>query len=379
MLSAPHPSRLYRYFHSRLRPLDIPPDDVADVMREYGLVTISSPRNLPMGWRNRNLVVNTPAGRRVLKRYRTNWPLDTVLCEHSILTRLAQLGISASRLVPTPHRETYILRPSGIYTVFEYVEGKSVSLTFMPRAQYMTLTALAGKTLGRIHRDLDGFVPAGGHHLGFDFCTGERRPGVSWFGERVDELKEKSRHLSPGPAGDHGQRLIQASTRWIDTLYRLDEELRGADLLRTLIHGDYGFHNLVFQDSATVTVLDFERARLEWRLTELVSVLPLFCRSIDVDGLAAAQVFLSAYEAIFPISPEEWRLLPQVWAHQNLQAAVRYWNSYFEVSPELKRLVRARSALARAERGQYVADQLRNAGFGTPANAARRSALGRRF
>lgn len=361
LLWAPRPSRLYRYLHSRLRRLDIDREAAAEVMSQYGLAAKTACRNLSMGWRNRSLVVNTPAGRKVLKLYRSNWPLGTVLCEHSVLTRLAQLNIPASRLVPTSDGRTYILRSAGIYAMFDYVEGQSLSLTFMPRALRTKLVVLSGKLLAQIHRALDGFVPHGQHHIGFDSYTGERRPSVSWFEGRVNELKEKSRHLSAGPAGDHARRLAQVGAYVADTLYRLDEVLRGTDIPRVVIHGDYGFHNLVFQDSSTITALDFELARLEWRLSEIVSTLPRYWRSDDSEDLAAARLLLSAYEAVFPMSPEEWHLFPQVWAYQNLRAAVQYWNSYFEVSQDLRRLVRARDALARAGCGQYIVDQLRNA------------------
>ena len=360
MLWAPRPLRLYRYIHSRLRQLDIGPEAVADVMREYGLEPTGEPRNLPMGWRNRSVVVHTPVGKKLLKLYRPKWPLGSVLCEHSVLTRLAQLNIPVPTLVPTCEGRTYIVRPCGIYALFDYVKGESLSLTYMPRSLRLKLGALSGQALARIHRELEGFVPQGKHHLGFSSYTGDRRPHISWYVERAGELEEESRHLRPGPARDYTDQLARAGTFALDELCRLDETLCGARMPLAIIHGDYGFHNLLFHDSYKLTVLDFELARLEWRLSEIVSTLPRYWRPGAPRDFEGMKAFLFGYEMEYPLTQEEWRLFPQVWAYQHLRAAVKYWNSYFEVSQELRRLARARNALSHAKEGQYVADRLRS-------------------
>ncbi|MEN8198403.1 MAG: phosphotransferase, partial [Pseudomonadota bacterium] len=54
---------------------------------------------------------------------------------------------------------------------------------------------------------------------------------------------------------------------------RLEEALGDAQLPRLVIHGDFGIHNMLFHDNESATLLDFELARLEWRLSDLVLVL----------------------------------------------------------------------------------------------------------
>jgi len=360
MLSVPHPSKIYRYAHSRLRRLDVDIDAVREVLESYGLEQTREAHNLPMGRRNRSVVVYTRAGKKVLKLYRPKWPLGSVLCEHSVLARLAQLGIAASRLVPARDGQTCVVRPSGIYSLFDFVEGKICSLTFMPATLRLKLMALAGRTLAHIHRGLEGYVPQGQHHLGFDFYTGSRRPDISWFEERVHELQDKSRHAPAGAARDLAESLVRSSSQVMDELRRLEEMFSGACLPLVVIHGDYGLHNLIVHDSSRLTVVDLELARPEWRLSDLVTALPRLWRSEQPDGIESVGAFVGAYETEYPIEPEEWRLLPHFWKYQNLRASLRYWNSYFDVAPEVERLVKARKALVRAGTGENVVEKLRN-------------------
>ena len=329
-------------------------------MSEYDLVPNGRTLNLPMGWRNRCVVVHTSAGKKVLKLYRPGWQLGSVLCEHSILTRLAQSSISATKLTLTREGRTYVTRPDGVYTLFDYVKGDTYSLTFIPRFIQKQLLALSAKALGQIHRELKGFEPQGQHHLGFrSYHDDERKQDIAWYENCLREIAEKSRRLPAGPAKAYADPLVHESNNIIDELHRLSEMLRHASLPRLVIHGDYGFHNLIFHKASRLTVLDFELARLEWRLSDIVLILSRYWgRGKQRNFELVAQIFLSEYEKEYPLCPEERRLFEQVWRFQNLRSAVKYWNSYFATGRRIERLIRARDALARARFGSHVAAQI---------------------
>src|SRR5512143_933579 len=87
----PRPFRLLRYVGARLRPLDIELDTIHKVLKPYGLEPIKPPQNLATGRRNRNVAVETAAGKKLLKCYRPQWGDGTVTYAHSVFTRLAQL------------------------------------------------------------------------------------------------------------------------------------------------------------------------------------------------------------------------------------------------------------------------------------------------
>ena len=354
----PRPSRLSQSIHARLRPLDIDSDAVCEVLHQYGLELTRPSRNLPFGRRGRNVEVDTSAGKKALKLYRPSWQAATVTYEHSILIRLAQRGFPALRLATTPSGETFVSRDGRCYALFDFVEGTNYATNFFLRAHRLRLMTLAGRTLARLHRQLEGFVPEGRHHLGFETYTGERRRDLAWHATTLNNLKAKSRDLARADEKAHADWLIQHSNYVLDELGPLDQELRVAPLLRLIIHGDYGLHNLIFQPDGTITPVDFELSRLEWRLSDLVSCLSRFRHgNVDYD-FESMRCFMEGYQAEHLLSPDEWRLLPQVWRFYKLQGAVQYWNSYFETAGPASKLLLARDAIGQADWVLHHPDQL---------------------
>lgn len=358
ILHLPRPSRLSDNINSRLRPLDIEFDGVCEVLSQYGLELTRPPRNLPIGRRGRNVMVDTSAGKKVLKLYRPQWQIPTMIYEHSVLTHLAQLNFPAPRLVAAPNGETIISRAGRNYALFDFADGINYSSNFLLRAHRLRLMAMAGKTLACLHRQLEGFVPEGEHHLGFQSYTGSRRRDIAWHVDKVNELKEKSRNLTGPEKKIHVDWLIRNSNSVLEELGRLDETLSVARLPRVIIHGDYGLHNLLFRRDGTATPLDFELARLEWRLSDLVSCLAKLRYAHTAYDFESMQCFMEAYQAEYPLSADEWRFLPQVWRFYKLQAAVQYWNSYFETGGPTRKLVSARDAVDQADWAMNHQDKL---------------------
>jgi Ser/Thr protein kinase RdoA (MazF antagonist) len=135
-------------------------------------------------------MLNTSAGRKVIKRYRARLDVSTILYSHSILERLAELHFPAVRLANTPASETFVSLDSGNYALFDFVDGKNYSSSFVPPAYRHKLMNVAGQTLGRLHGALAGFTPEGWHHLGFVSYTGDWRRNLAWHSAKVDEMKE---------------------------------------------------------------------------------------------------------------------------------------------------------------------------------------------
>jgi Ser/Thr protein kinase RdoA (MazF antagonist) len=128
---------------------------------------------------------------------------------------------------------------------------------------------------------------------------------------------------------------------------QVEEALRDVPLLRLVIHGDYGLHNLLFDKRGTVTPIDFELARIEWRLRDIFSALARYSKgAYDFESM---QCFLRAYQAEYPLTAIEWQFMPQVWRLYKLQDAVKYWNGYFETDRSTRRLLRARAAAGQVD------------------------------
>jgi Ser/Thr protein kinase RdoA (MazF antagonist) len=294
------------------------------------------------------LLLNTTAGRRVIKRYRARLDVSTIMYSHSILERLAELNFPAVRVSMTPGGESFVSLESGNYALCEFVDGTNFSSSFVPPSYRHKLMNIAGQTLGHLHSALAGFMPGGWHHLGFVSYTGDWRRNIAWHSNKVDEMKEKSRSLGNDEDKRHADWLVQNCMYILDELRQVDETLRSSPLTRLIIHGDYGLHNIVFQRN-TVTPIDFESSRLEWRLSDLVSALSRLRYSNGTYNFETIRNFLEGYQSAYPISAEEWQFLPLVWRFHKLRASLIYWNSYFETGGPARKLISARDAVSQAD------------------------------
>lgn len=349
----PRPGRLTAGVHSRLRAPDIAPETVSDILlSDYGLGLTAPPENLPNTRRNHNLIVHTTGGKMVFKQYRRDWQPTTIDFEHSILRRLSAIGSPAPRLVPTRDGRTWVGHAAGRFCLFEFIDGVNYSSAYLLRSHRLRLTALLGSVLARIHRDLAGFRPDGRHHLGFVAYDGPRHRDLAWHTARIAEMSVASTVLPDATDRRHAAWLVARGDDILEDLSRLDTTLHDAGLPRLIIHGDYGLHNLVVRTLDQATPVDFELARLEWRLSDLASCLSKMRYAAGGYDFEGMRWFMSAYRAIYPIAAEEWRWFPDVLRHYRLMAAVQYWNSYFETSGPTRKLLSARDALEQADWGR---------------------------
>lgn len=344
----PRPSRVSAYVTARLGPPTLERAAVLSVLREYDLAPIGGARDLRLGRRSLNAVVRTRSGRKVVKCYRPQWKPETVECGHSILRRLEEIGFPAVRLEPTSTGATWTTDGSRVWAVFDFLTGTNYSLCYLRRSDRMRLTDIAGATLAHFHLALEGFVPGGDHHHGFATADGPRKRDVSWNERKVAELKARSVELSDANSLALTAELARSSTRVLDEIGCLEEELEAAPLPRCVIHGDYGMHNLVFQEGVAVPV-DFESSRLDWRVNEMVSVLGKYRYRAGFYDFESMHAFMRAYGAVFPLTVVERELFPQAWRLYKLQAAVQYWNSYFETDGPVRKLESALDAIAQAD------------------------------
>jgi len=341
LLYLPRLGRLGQFLKARLNAPEIDMETSAQILSLYGLELSRPPENLPFGWRNRNVVVYTSAGKKVLKTFRARWPLTTIIYEHSILKQLEMRNFAAPRLVSTSSGETWVKRNGRYFALLNFINGTNLAASVMLRSQRQMLIARAGETLAQFHKLLTDFVPEGRHHLGYPSYMGDRHRDLAWHLNKLEELCEKSQRLTDLEGKKQADWLIEKSDDLGEKLSRLDETLNRAQLPRVVIHGDYGIHNLLFQHEGRVTMHDFELARIEWRLIDLVGVLS---RHDFVEG----RIFMEAYRSEYDLNPDEWRYLPQVWQYYRLQGAVQYWHNYFEMGG-IHRLAAARDRIKQAD------------------------------
>jgi glycosyltransferase involved in cell wall biosynthesis/Ser/Thr protein kinase RdoA (MazF antagonist) len=349
IMHVPRPSRVSAFLSARLGPPVIDRSAVEEVLHRYGLRLVGPSRNLRLGRRSRNVAVATDAGKKVVKLYRPQWSPDTVRNGHSILVRLEELGFPTPRLVRARDGANWTRIDSDLFAIFDFLPGTNYSLHFLLRDDRLQLTATSGRTLARLHRLLKGFVPEGSHHLGFGSHIGPRRRDLAWHTMKVEELKRRSALLTEEAAAALGARLIARADELLEEIALLERDLTNADFPRLIIHGDYGLHNLIFESPEHAVPIDYELSRLDWRLNDLISALVKYRYTGGRYDFESMQTFVRAYTADFPLSIDERRLLPTAWRFYKLQAAVQYWNSFFETRGPLRKLESALDSIGQAE------------------------------
>jgi Ser/Thr protein kinase RdoA (MazF antagonist) len=311
-----------------------------ELLAPYGLQLVADPKPVSFGARNAHTVLHTSDGAMVLRRYRGGWHLDTVLHEHAVLRRLAELDFPAVRVVTTSDGATFVRRGEQLFALFERSPGISYWSTFMTHRGRQRLHREAGRTLGVMHTALRGYVPDVEHHVNIQAASSGDASGVEWHLAALEWLTSTTG--DDEYAHPHERDLVARAWYATQRLVDLDTTLQRADLPRVMIHGDYGLHNLLFADDGSAIVCDFELARLDLRLVDLVIAMS---RIIVESGRS----FLHGYCSAAPIPPDELRLLPTVWQFYHLTAAVRSWHNYRTIAG-IERLATARRRLIEAER-----------------------------
>jgi len=365
VIALPRPGWISDFLNSRFRSLDIQLATVKEVLSHYGLEMVASPSNLPNTRRNRNLIVNTSRGKKILKLYRADWRTSTITFEHSVLGRLAELKFPAPRLLSMRDGRTWLKLDSQNYCMFEFIPGRNYSSSFLMRSHRVRMMATSGRTLARLHKQLAGFLPEGQHHLGYENYSDDRHRDMHWHIQKIQELTSKSRELNQPEDREQAVWLIDNSNHILDEMNRLDEMLRKAELPRLIIHGDYGLHNLIYQSLDTAVPVDYELSRLEWRMSDLVSVVSKFRYKDGSYDFESITRFMHAYQTEYPIATDEWQHFPQVWKFYKLMKAVQYWSSYFETNGPVRKLLSSRDEVGQASWASNHPEQLAEFKAGT--------------
>lgn len=348
-LRVPRIGRLRALHTSQLRRAMADPEAWSGVLRAYGLTPTGQAIDIAMGRRNKNVIVATSDGPVVVRRYRSIVPADSVAHEHEVLIELQRHSFPAVRLRRTAQGQTIVREDQRIHAVFDYVAGRNLAAWIvLDRRARAHLQDVAGRTLARMHDLLAPFQPDAAHHLGFSSASDHRSKDhrskdLAWYLDALDALPTRVPTATPEAVDDH-RALAGLAGDVADQLMELDRAVSRAELPRTVIHGDFGVHNLIFRPDGSAVVTDFELARRELRLIDLIIVLSRTPRG-------DAEAFLSAYLDEASVSADEWRELTNVWRYYRLTGAIQSWSNHF-AHGGVERLRTARARIAEAEWAQ---------------------------
>lgn len=312
--------------------------DLDRILETLGRRRTGRARRFSTGRRSAILGVRTDRGKVVVKRYGDHWSRDSVRHEHAVLDRLATARFPSVRLLASPGGETVFELNGHVYAAFDFVDGRSFAGRRLPDGRIADLFTDLGVLLAMLHDELEGHEPPHRHHLGVDPESGDRMKDLSWQIEQLQDLRRRNADGLP----DAGRWMADRAGDLEERLVEVDARLRATAPRVTIIHGDFGPHNVLVTGSGPV-LHDFELARTDWRLTDVVMLLSRLRSPV------AKRSFVESYQVAASVSEDEWAALDDVWLHHTLTGAIQAWNTY------LRRGDPSRLGLARRRAEQAVA------------------------
>jgi Ser/Thr protein kinase RdoA (MazF antagonist) len=323
------PGHFYHHLKSRHRRPQADLASIREVLAEYELELSDDLPILSGQGRSQSLFVSTSSGKKMLKRYKRTVIKPAIAYEHSVLRHLAEINFPAPRLVVAKTGATWVARQEDHYALFDFIEGGfqySHYILWPWRSRHFI--SIGGKLLAELHAELQDFTPQGYNPNGFRSPHEGRWRDLEWFVSKLQYCVAKAPQLNAN-TGNLGSQFLGRARQLEQALLELESVLTEAALPRLVIHGDYGPANLLFRHNAPVVVIDFEIARLDWRLTELVDALWRFGEDrflgFRIDKM---KVFLDAYQTHLPLASQELRFLPAVWKYLHIRRFIVNWHRY---------------------------------------------------
>ena len=324
----PRPQRFYSWWRTYQKEIPIDFKIIDEILAQYHLKRIKSPRNAQGGRRNANIIVETYNGKIVLKCYRNSLGDSTIIQEHSILKHLSKIGFPAVSLVSTPTGDTLIHYNDRRYAVYEFIDGFKFYDYILGSNLSRRYIAIAGELLGQLHSDLKGFIPIGYNPDGFKSQTEGRWRSLDWFSNKLA-------HCIQNLSTDHLNRingkifaLICHARKLEDQLVRSIEILDEAGLPRQIIHKDYNQSNILYRKNKSPVIIDFEIARLDWRLIDIIDGWEAFAKDKFMYNPKKMGIFFKAYQDKNRLHEDELRFIPLVWKYLNLTRCILHLHNY---------------------------------------------------
>lgn len=294
----------------------------------YGLSVVDMrPLNVPQ-W-NEHFEMLTDCGRRCLKRYKTWGHGSSLEYEEVLYSYLSSCGLRSAIIPERAHNGRHIV-----------IEGDSaVALlpwisSIGPRQAEVSdsLIASGARSLAEAHHCLRSYRP-GVTRPSLDLCFMDARAFEAQVGRHLSRLR---RFMQQGVSGFDQRQLELVSeleARVEANLTQLHQA--GYEQARQawpgVVHGEFRPANLSVVGDSVHGILDWNRSFVETRLHDICFAAVSFSGEQEPWGRHCGrrfQLFLSHYDASFPLCDVEWRVLPFYIENMALRwtlASWRYW------------------------------------------------------
>lgn len=268
---------------------------------------------LPAG-KSQHYLLTTTLGRFVLRRSYRSKTAEAVRFEHELVAHLRAGGFPAPEFVPTVEGEPCAEVDGRLWRMALFVSGSAAS------AEVPGQVEAVAEALARYHRLVEGFsagVPA------------PEAPLVPVaLAERLAAVPTEERFLAALPEGLAAPlRFALAEGR---TVHRRLEQLYRV-LPMTIIHAGCRRGSALFDGGRLRVVLDFDSAHHEARALDVAVAVHDFAKvygdpaspdyKVHLDRAVAAR-FVTAYQRVAPLAPEELEAVPMLLVAKRLKRAL---------------------------------------------------------
>ena len=278
-------------------------DFLEDLHRGFALQT-------PVRWSlaqrgHETWILRLAGGERVvLRRYPPYFQEPWIRREHAVLNYLKGRSFPVFAAVPTRGGASFIRSGERYYALFDYCDGELIRRPWK-RLLFMGLNSAAGRALAQYHR------------LAAEFSlpdeAGTKAPRYPWSSKALTGYcREVSQRES---LTRHDRYYLKHAREAEEELDRLTARGKSwpASLSRTILHGDFGPHNVFFKDGRVAGVIDFVGLHEDIRAEEVASALLLFSKWLGPHlHLGIVDALLKAYQKEYPLEREALDLLPDL-------------------------------------------------------------------
>lgn len=281
------------------------------IEEKYRIGSVLSFAPLANAGQNGAFRLETTSGLYFLRQYRVNIKGITVANEAPLIDLLANTGLPVPKVIRNSAGELVSQnRDERSFIIQEHIQG---DLYPSEGTQLNTeQIANAAKALARFHKIMQEENPALDTPADIEDYTTERffsvSTAVNVWNNALTIISNK------GDVDPVDIQIITIAPQKLEAIAEVDEAALNMTMRRMpsiLAHGDYIPQNIIFRANEVVGIIDWELARRQPRIWELLRALCSFCKTDTTEifntplDIKKAKIFLGAYESVNSLKTKE--------------------------------------------------------------------------